>query len=50
VNDPRVYLVQILERLERITQYTREGREAFMADPLIQDAVIRNEEAADRPS
>lgn len=40
--DPRVYLAQILERIDRIIQYTAEGKEAFFADPLIQDAVIRN--------
>ena len=40
--DPRVYLAQILERIERILQYTAGGKEAFFADPLIQDAVIRN--------
>jgi uncharacterized protein with HEPN domain len=40
--DPRVYLAQIPERIERILQYTAGGKEAFFADPLIQDAVIRN--------
>lgn len=40
--DPRVYLTQILERIERITQYTVGGKSAFFSDPLIQDAVIRN--------
>jgi uncharacterized protein with HEPN domain len=40
--DPRVYLEQILERIERILQYTDGGKEAFFADLLIQDAVIRN--------
>lgn len=40
--DPRVYLAQILERIDRIIQYTAGGKEAFFADPLIQDAVIRN--------
>ena len=42
MKDPRVYLAQILECAERITSYTREGRERFLADRLIQDAVIRN--------
>ncbi len=27
--DPRVYLVQILERIDRILEYTKEGQEAF---------------------
>lgn len=40
--DPRVYLAQILERIERIDQYTAKGRDAFLADLLIQDAVMRN--------
>lgn len=40
--DPRVYLAQILERIERIREYTVEGKEAFFADPRTQDAVIRN--------
>ena len=40
--DPRVYLAQILERINRILEYTTEGKEAFFADPRTQDAVIRN--------
>jgi uncharacterized protein with HEPN domain len=40
--DPRVYLAQILERIERIQEYTGEGKEAFFTDPRTQDAVIRN--------
>ncbi len=40
--DPRLYLAQILERIERIREYTTEGKEAFVADPRTQDAVIRN--------
>ena len=40
--DPRIYLAQILERIDRILQYTSGGKEAFLSDPLIQDAVIRN--------
>jgi uncharacterized protein with HEPN domain len=40
--DPRVYLAQILERIERIIVYTEEGKKAFLSNPLIQDAVIRN--------
>jgi uncharacterized protein with HEPN domain len=40
--DPRIYLVQILERAERILQFTEEGKAAFFDSPLIQDAVIRN--------
>ena len=40
--DPRVYFAQILERIDRIIEYTREGKEAFFADERTQDAVIRN--------
>ena len=40
--DPRVYLAQILERIDRIREYTVEGKEAFFADSRTQDAVIRN--------
>ncbi len=40
--DPRVYLAQILERIERIKEYTANGKEAFFADRRTQDAVIRN--------
>ncbi|MEW6530794.1 MAG: DUF86 domain-containing protein [Thermodesulfobacteriota bacterium] len=40
--DPRVYLAQILERVERILSFTGEGKGAFLASPLLQDAVIRN--------
>ena len=40
--DPRVYLAQILERIDRILEYTAEGKEAFFADMRTQDAVIRN--------
>jgi uncharacterized protein with HEPN domain len=40
--DPRVYLAQILERIDRIREYTTDGKEAFFADARTQDAVIRN--------
>lgn len=40
--DPRVYLAQILERIDRIKEYTTDGKEAFFADERTQDAVIRN--------
>ena len=40
--DPRVYLAQILERIDRILEYSASGREAFFADEKTQDAVIRN--------
>jgi len=40
--DPRVYLAQILERIDRINDYTSDGKKAFFADGRTQDAVIRN--------
>ncbi|MBU0988050.1 MAG: DUF86 domain-containing protein, partial [Proteobacteria bacterium] len=40
--DPRVYLAQILERIDRIREYTADGEKAFFADTRTQDAVIRN--------
>ena len=40
--DPRIYLAQILERIDRINGYTAEGKQAFFDDPRTQDAVIRN--------
>lgn len=39
---PTLYLVQILECLEKVQAYTSEGREAFLADTKTQEAVIRN--------
>ena len=38
MSDDRLYLIHILESIERIEDYTREGREAFISngqgDPL----------------
>jgi len=42
VKDNRVYLLQILDLIEKIESYTHGGRDEFMASPMIQDAVIRN--------
>ena len=42
MKDPRVYLAHILERMERIIQFTKSGPDGFFHDPMIQDAVIRN--------
>jgi uncharacterized protein with HEPN domain len=42
VKDDRVYLAHIRDALVRIAEYTSAGREAFMADPRTQDAVVRN--------
>ena len=40
--DPRVSLVQILERAERIRGFVEDGRAAFESDVKTQDAVIHN--------
>lgn len=40
--DPRVSVAQILESIDRIIVFTAGGRERFLSDRLIQDAVIRN--------
>jgi uncharacterized protein with HEPN domain len=37
----RVYLEYILECIVKIKQYTKRGRECFLEDDLIQDAVLR---------
>ena len=42
MKDDRIYLLHIRDCLERIVEYTRQGRDAFFADTKTQDAVIRN--------
>ena len=42
MKDDAVYVRHILECIDRIEQYTKAGRAAFMASTLIQDGVIRN--------
>jgi uncharacterized protein with HEPN domain len=42
VKDDRVFLLHILDSIERIEQYTAEGEEAFLSTPLVQDGVLRN--------
>jgi uncharacterized protein with HEPN domain len=37
-----IYLKHILECLDRISIYTVDGRDAFLADAKTQDAVLRN--------
>jgi uncharacterized protein with HEPN domain len=38
----RTYLQHILDCIDQINIYTKDGRTAFMSDRLIQDGVIRN--------
>jgi len=42
VTDDRLYLNDLLERIQRIESYTEGGREVFFQSSLIQDAVVRN--------
>lgn len=42
MKDDRVYLAHIRDDIERIEAFTAAGRDQFFADPMIQDAVIRN--------
>jgi len=42
MKDDRLYLIHIRDCLARIQEYTRGGRQAFLASTLVQDAVIRN--------
>jgi uncharacterized protein with HEPN domain len=42
VKDDRLYLIHIQECLARIERYTEPGRDAFLADSMVQDAVLRN--------
>ena len=38
----RLYLVHILECIEKIERFTIEGKQSFSADEKTQDAVLRN--------
>ena len=42
MTEDRLYLIHISECIERIEQYTVEGKDAFFADTKTQDAVVRN--------
>lgn len=42
MRDNRLYLIDILESIERIQSYTEGSIEVFAQTPMIQDAVIRN--------
>ena len=42
MKDDRLHLLYIIEAIDKILQYTKEGRDAFIANPMAQDAVIRN--------
>jgi uncharacterized protein with HEPN domain len=42
MKEPRLYFLHVVECIDRIERYVADGREAFLASELIQDAVIRN--------
>lgn len=42
MRDDRIYLSHVRDAIARIEAYTTGGREAFLRDSIIQDAVIRN--------
>ena len=42
MKDDRIYLQHIRDAINRILSYTASGRDAFLANPQAQDAVIRN--------
>jgi uncharacterized protein with HEPN domain len=41
-HDQRTYLEHIRAALERIADYTTQGKDAFLTSTLLQDAVLRN--------
>ena len=42
MKEDKVYIKHILECIDKINKYTRQGKKTFMLSELIQDAVIRN--------
>ena len=42
MKDDRLYLINILECIEKINEYTKDGKDSFFFSSLIQDGVIRN--------
>lgn len=42
MKDDKTYLIHIIECINNIENYTKEGKDKFMESTLIQDAVIRN--------
>ncbi|QGU00345.1 Hypothetical protein SYNTR_1751 [Candidatus Syntrophocurvum alkaliphilum] len=38
----KLYLIHILECIEKVQSYTEDGKNSFMNNTMIQDAVIRN--------
>ncbi len=42
MKDDRLYLIHIWECIKRIESYSEEGKVAFLASVMMQDAIIRN--------
>jgi uncharacterized protein with HEPN domain len=42
LKDDRIYLLHIREALQRILDYTQDGKDSFFEDSKTQDAVVRN--------
>lgn len=42
MNRDLTYVQQILEAIEKIDMYTKDGKMIFLANVMVQDAVIRN--------
>jgi uncharacterized protein with HEPN domain len=42
VKEDRVYLAHIRDAIHRVEAFTSGGRDQFLTEPIIQDAVIRN--------
>ncbi|MGA9098268.1 MAG: DUF86 domain-containing protein [Methanotrichaceae archaeon] len=42
MKDDRLYLIHIWECIKRIESYAEEGKAAFLASNMMQDAIIRN--------
>ncbi|MBI2345621.1 MAG: DUF86 domain-containing protein [Deltaproteobacteria bacterium] len=42
MKNDRMYLIQIQECVQRIGEYTQNGKEHFLRTPLVQDGVVRN--------
>lgn len=40
--DPRLYLIHMIECIDRIRSYAGAGRDAFLTNQMAQDAVYRN--------
>lgn len=42
MKDDKLYLIHMSECINRVNKYTTGGRDEFMSQSLIQDAVVRN--------